>query len=257
MVLEVMEYAARIIRRYPKVVLPQVLAWIPTALFSLLFASGMAAFAKHFTMRSFTEALSNMQATLNAVMPYLAAFAALMVFAVLVNTFINAAYPPLVQQAIRRKPVMLSAAFGTARERFLSLLWAYFLLITLVLVACVPLVLLMLAGPLGVITAVIGIVALVFVAVLGSWQLEPVVVIERQGGIQALRRSFGIARHAFWQALGVIALVVVIIMVVAAAFEAIPQVGYLLSLVAALFTSALAAITKTVFYYRHAKKKRL
>lgn len=253
MVIKVLEYAAGLIKKKPIVVLPSMLSLIPIAMSYLLFAAAAKEFSAY-DMSMLRTLLLNIPMLLKAVVPYLLALLAIFIVSVVIGIFVKAVYPTIVQQSFTKKALLLSSAFSAARKRFLPLLWTYFLLIVLAIAAMLPVIFLMALGIPGIILGIFGIFALIVVIIMAVWVLDAVVIIEKISGIEALKRSFDISKRFFWEAMGLLILLAIISFVISLSFSSVPEIGYILQIIASLLVSSASEICQSTFYFIHEKK---
>ncbi|MGA3153391.1 MAG: hypothetical protein ABSD40_13415 [Streptosporangiaceae bacterium] len=117
------------------------------------------------------------------------------------------------QVAAPRLPAVLGASVLTTLV--IIALWVPYVVILAILIAVK-------AGALAAIFGVLGGLAMVCVTV-AAWAMfnmvAPVVVLEGQGPVQALKRSFRLVRASFWRVLGILILTYVIVAIAALVLE--------------------------------------
>lgn len=257
MVIEIVEQSVTIIKKNPKTALPYTLSWIPAAMLNLIVLIAAMDLSGYLTPENIILTLRNIPLILKLIVPYLLASVPVIILMILVSIFLEAVYPFLVQQYFLKKRVLISVAFSPAKSRFLPLLWSYTLLFLLLIVAFIPLVFLLFAGLFGLLLAVIGFFIIGITAALAYWLLNTVVVLENLSGLKAIRRSFDISKRFFLQTVALVTILSIILIVVSLSFGSVPKIGFILSMIASLFTYSLFTISRTVFYYNYEKKKRL
>jgi hypothetical protein len=261
-VLKVLSFPIRLMHRIPKVVLPSVLIWIPLILFNALFVHAIAR-SQVFNWISFMQGMYSAEMwekVLSFIVPYAALGILIILISLGINLFLKCTYVSIIQQSRRRK-VSLSKAFDVAKSRFLSLVWTYFLLLVMYGVALVVLfvlfVVLTFLGPLGIVLdmflALFAIVALL-VSLLLFFLIDPVVVLEKKSGEDAIKRSMVIVQKSFLQALVVIIAGFLLIFFVEWLFMSIPGIGSSLSYLVRLFTITYAMSIPATFYFVYKKK---
>lgn len=261
-VLKVLSFPIRLMHRIPKVVLPSVLIWIPLIMFNALFVHVIAR-SQVFNWISFMQGMYSAEMwekVLSFIVPYAALGILIILISLGINLFLKCTYVSIIQQSRRRK-VSLSKAFSTAKSRFWSLVWTYFLLLVLYISAFIVLfivfMVLALLGPVGVVLDVF-LVLFVVVGLLASMVLifliDPIVVLEKKGGLEAIERSVNIVQKSFLQALVVIIASFLLIFFVEWLFMSIPGIGSSLSYLVRLFTMAYAMSIPATFYFVYKKK---
>ncbi len=253
MAIKVLEYSAGLIKKNPKILLPSMLSLIPIALFYLLFAAAAKEFSAY-NIDMLKALLLNIPMLLKVVMPYLLALLAIFIVSVAIGIFVKAVYPTIVQQSFTKKPLLLSYAFSATRKRFLPLLWTYFLLVVLAIAAMLPIILLMALGIPGIVLGIFAVFALLIIIIMAVWVLDAVVVLENVSGIEALRRSFDITKRFFWEAMGLLIILSVISFVISLSFSSVPEIGYILQIIASLLVSSASEICQSTFYFIYEKK---
>lgn len=252
----VLEFSLGLFKRNPKVALPNVLNWIPSALLSILILQAASAVGA-WNIQSVQQALGDTALLLDmlkTILAYAVIAIPIVIASAVVSSILACVYSDVARQAYTRRKVKLIGAFSIAKSRFLSLLWTYvleFLVVVLTFVALVGLGLVV--GATGILIAMVFGVIAILLAVFFFYETPAVVVLENKSGLEAIKRSYEIARHNFWPLVIITLIVGIIASTVTSGLNNVPYVGFILSNVAGLFLGAWNSMTPALFYYEYEK----
>jgi hypothetical protein len=250
MVADIVKYSFNIIRKKPKIILPQLLSFIPLFLFAVLF---------DFASGDFIELVpgTSQEGFTNVVIKYFVPSVAIFIISALVTVFINGVYPEIIRHAFYQKDVVLSAALNKSKARFRSMLWTHYVLLMLLLAPLVAagfaLALIALLVPLIFLLFAIGAIIAIVYVVPGIYMLSTVVVLENLSGIEAIKRSFALSRGRMLSIWGAI-LLIGIFSIGLYMLILLPMIGVLLYLPVVLFAAAWGISTPSVYYFMRVKK---
>jgi hypothetical protein len=252
MVFEVIEYSFSLMKRQPKILLPQVLSWIGTVIVSALV---------YFALLDLISMGANMQTFLFLINKYLGLFIGAFTISMLLMVYVQSIYVEIVKQAFSKKRIMLNEAFSAGWKAFFRLLWTNIVFVVLVLgivVAVVALVLIgsaisPIVGTIFLLVAMIAGLAGIVYALPGLFLFSSVVVLEKASGLKAIRRSFRLSngrKLSIW-----VIFILLGIFGIALSFIAyIPVIGIILTLPIYAITYTWSFVAPTVFYFRVEKK---
>lgn len=203
------------IRSQPKILLPLILNWIPSAVVSVALSLIASDIIKEYTYDKLRSAFDAdpIGFTLELLKNY-SSHSGFIILALLLSififSFVNAVYPTLSYQIYYRKKILLSEAVSTAKQRYLKVLWTNILfgIISMsavfgtIILAIVLFAVLAIAGGvvgilLGGIATLIAIILLIALAayITPMWVvLEPIVVIENISGLSAIEKAHKILK---------------------------------------------------------------
>lgn len=253
----------KIIKKQPKVVLPNILSLIPITLFYLLLLSGLSKFVDLLEVGGI-ESLSNLDVLiplLKSGLRYSIMGIPIFFLWLLIHSFLESLYPSIAWLAQRGR-VSLSKAFSVGYRRMLPLVWTYFLgAIVLFLIFGIAIGLIVgsffinrLIGTVLLIPCILASIPLFLCIKMVFWLLPPIVVIKNQSGINALKTSVKLIKNNLWETILIIIILSIVGTVIHAILNKIPAVGFLLSLIAGLFIGTWSSIVKTIFYLNMRKK---
>lgn len=256
---KVLGFSFDLARREPKILLPNILRLI-IAFFTLTLGAGYIA-----SLQSLAQAGSpSFSEMMNILVPYFTFLAPIIIVSIVVTVFLSGIYIDIVRQARSRKSIMLNNAFSVGKSKFLPILWTGFLE-ALIILALFPGLFLasfaagfFIGGIAGVIVLFSGVIAstvLFLFSLVFFYEMPAVVVLENLSGLDALRRSYKIARKHFWQMALVMLIIGFATSLASFAFNSVPYVGIILSSLAGLFLYAWQEMTPAAFYYEYARKK--
>ncbi len=215
------------------------------------------------TQTAFHSLLGTFTGTVRGVAVMLGAF---MLVSFIISVLLNGIIVAIGDQLFNRKGVSLSDAFALAKSRFFSMFGAGIISAAAVLlvigVAALGIVGAFLAlGPLAAIIiasfiAIAVVVALLFTAIF-FFQVNTVVVLERMGAFESIRRSFGIASSNKLNIFAVLVLAGIItgaVELVGVFLAMIPVLGWILDLLVILFVSVWFGVMPVYFYRNLAAK---
>jgi len=130
---EVIGHPLRLMMKQPKIVLPNVLSWIPTALINLIIILAVAdliPYAGEFTGGYSPDMLIRI---ISIILPYILAIIPVIILSFLISVFIQGVYPSIIKQSFAKK-VDLAVAFSVAKKRFWSMLWTQLIVAFLIFV---------------------------------------------------------------------------------------------------------------------------
>ena len=258
MVFEVLEYSFSLMKKQPKILLPQVLIWIGMAAMSAML---YFALLDAVSLVSGPENPGFLQIFLFLINRYLGLFIGVVTALTLLSIYVQSIYVDIVRQVFSRKRIMLNDAFSAGWKGFFRLLWTNIVFMLLVLGIVVAVVALMLIG--YAISPIVGIIFLFVVIVAGLagiiyalpglFLFSTVVVIEKMSGLKAIRRSFQLSngrKLSIW-----IIFILLGVFSFAISFIAyIPVIGTILTLPIYAITYTWSFTVPTVFYFMKEKK---
>jgi len=254
MVANVLVYSFNLIRKKPKIVLPELLYWIVLALVIVLFYLVSINMTNFFIPAKSSLVYTNLISNL---IP----FSIFMILIFVVAVYIQGIYPDIVRQAFTKKDIVLTESFKTARKRFCSLLWTNILLILLIMLiiggAAALLIgmlgILKIVSPLIGIMLVLGFIVATIFGIPGIYMLSTVVVLENLSGIAAIKRSFALSRGRVLSIWGVIFLIGIFSMGLYVLIL-VPVIGLLLYVPISLFVATWSKNASTSYYFLREKK---
>jgi hypothetical protein len=253
-----------IAKNEPKVLLPNILNWVPLSLFSLIILNAVTEFNRLFD-GSLNDLLKIMETApftrhiIEFIIPYILMLIPIAILSIIISLFLGCVYPEIIKQHYSRRKILLSSAFSVAKSRIVSLFWTYFLEILIIFgvligVGGMSFLVWFINPVIGMLFLVIlGFLFLVFLflAIVFFWQTPTVVVIESKSGLDAIRSSYRIARNHFWQTCAVIFILWIVIGIINSAFSAIPRFGFIFSLLVGVFTHFWLSAAPAIFYYEY------
>ncbi len=255
--LEVIEYSFSLIRKHPKIILPQVLNWVNTAIITVLAYFALADFSSLLT----NQGLSAYQGFLQLFYNYLAPFALALILMLLTAVYVQSVQANIVKQAFSGKSIALNKAFSDGKEGFLRLLWSFIVLFGIVLgilfLIIILYVIAFLAHPVvvavfSIIMILAGIAALLYFLP-GIFLIVPVSVLEKKSGFGAIKRSCQLSKGrklTIWA----IMILLLLFMFAISLITAIPVAGTVLVLPVYAFINTWYDNTITSFYFMVEKK---
>lgn len=184
-----------IIKKYPKVVLPAVLSWIPPALILLLVSSILG----NFDISAWPDQLENYLLS-SSILKYATYFSLVLVLYILIDVFLRTYF----QIVVFDKKKNISKMVNKTKRYFWRMLWTLILknivLLLVILAGALPI---LLADVLPAVTLLsIPIMLLMILAAIVIqimfYPLPAIVVKENKPGIEALERSIEFSRKNFW-----------------------------------------------------------
>jgi hypothetical protein len=257
---KVLEFSFGLFKRDPKIVLPNVLNWIPSALLTMLILRAASVIAKWASLETFGQILSNRTLFLemiNMILVYIVVAIPVIIASFIVSLILTCVYSDITRQAYTKRKVLLTQAFSVAKSRFLPLLWTYFLEFVIVALTFGALICLgFIGGIVGIISAIVVGGIVILLAVFFFYETPAIVVLENKSGLEAIKRSCFIARHNFWSLVIIILIVSIIITTVRSGLDSVPYIGFILSGVAELFLNTWKLMIPALFYYEYEKRNK-
>lgn len=270
MVIErILESSFSLFKKYPKIVLPNVLLWIPTALFSLLMFHGIFRFSSILNWEYILSVADN-PTTLKSIffrilkdlLVYGIFTIPIFILSVVINLFNICVYSDIVNQVYLGHKIMLVNAFFKAKSKIVSLSWTYFLeiLITLavffvfVLVGIIGEAFLILArleimALFGIIFMLLGLLIIAIMVIVFFYEVPVIVVVENKSGLNALKRSSEIGRQYFWSIIIIIIILIISTFIIRFSIRNIPHIGFILVYPINLFLTAWVWMTPALLYF--------
>lgn len=256
---KVLEFSFGLFKRDPKVVLPNVLNWIPSALLAILTLQGASIVGKWVNLETFQQVLSNkalLWEIINTILVYVAIAIPIVIASVIVSLILACVYSDITRQAYTKRKILLTQSFSVAKSRFLPLLWTYFLEFLIIALIFGGLFGIGFVGGItGLILAIIVGVIVILLAVFFFYETPAIVVLENKSGLEAIKRSCSIARHNFWSLVMVILIVGIIVSTVSNSLGSVPYIGLILSNIAGLFLNTWNSMIPAIFYYEYEKRR--
>jgi hypothetical protein len=257
---KVLEFSFGLFKRDPKVVLPNVLNWIPSALLYMLFLQGASDISEWIGFESFAQILNNktlFTEIINRIVFYGVVAIPIVIASLLVSLILLCVYTDITRQAYTKRKILLTKAFSIAKSKFLPLLWTYFLEFLIVILTLSPLIAIaFVSGIVGIIFATIAGLVVIFLYIIFFYETPAVVVFENKSGLEAIKRSYIIAKRNFWPLAIVVLLVGIIVNIVPGSLASVPYIGLVLYSLAELFLDAWKLMIPSLFYYEYEKSRR-
>lgn len=263
---KVLEFTFGLFKKEPKIVLPNILEWVPTALFLALILHGAWTFSKFLSLERIQQLLGTalFWELVKTALVYVVIGIPILILFIIISILLDCVYSDITRQAYSKKKIFLTKAFSVAKSRFLSLLWTYFLqflIVVLILSAFFGLGLFLIVIRIG----IIGFIGLILLIILGAitvllafvffYETPAIVVLENKSGLEAIRRSYSIARNNFWSLVAVMLIVFIVTGLVTSGLASIPYVGLIISSLAGLFLSTWNSMIPALFYYEYEREK--
>jgi hypothetical protein len=256
---KVLGFSFGLFKRDLKVVLPNVLNWIPSALLSMLILQGASVASKWASLETFQQILNNrtlLWEIINMILVYVVIAIPIVIASMIISLMLVCVYSDITRQAYTKRKVLLTHAFSVAKSRILPLLWTYFLEFLIVALTFGALIGLgFVGGIVGIILAIIAGVIVILLAILFFYETPAIVVLENKSGLEAIKRSYSIVRHNFWSLVIIILIVGIIVNTVSGALASVPYIGFILSSVVGLFLNTWNLMIPSLFYYEYEKGK--
>ena len=238
----VLEFSFSLFKKDWRVVLPNVLNWVPFALLSLLILNGFNSVTSLIILKiSPVEIFKNLLFYASLAIPLLLA-------SLLISFFLSCAYCEIVRQAYSKRKISLVKSFKVGKKRFIPLFGTYVLAFVILLFFNLLLIPLIFLGIWGILLFLILIIFLNSIAFILYFEIPAVVVLENSSGISAIKKSVEIGRKNFWSLVFVIFLTFFIVGIVNSSLSQIPFVGLIVSLIGSLFLNAWIYMIPAVFY---------
>jgi hypothetical protein len=257
---KVLEFSFGLFKRDPKVVLPNVLNWIPFALLYMLLLQGANVFSKGVSLETFQQILSNralFMKLIDRILFYVAMGISIVIASVIISLILLCVYSDITRQAYTKKKISLTKAFSVAKSKFLSLLWTCFLeflIVILTLLLLIPLA--FIDGIVGIIFTITAGFVVVFLYIIFFYETPAVVVFENKSGLEAIKRSYIIAKRNFWSLTVIVLIVGIIVNIILRSLASIPYVGFILYNAAKLFLDTWRLMIPSLFYYEYEKGRK-
>ncbi|MCD6483130.1 MAG: hypothetical protein J7K83_02575 [Candidatus Aenigmarchaeota archaeon] len=184
-----------IMKKYPKVVLPAVLSWIPSILILMLVSSVVG----NFNISSWSEQLEDYLSS-SSILKYATYFSSILVLYILIDVFLRTYFQIVVFE--RKKNI--SQMIEKAKRYFWRMLWTLILknvvLLLIVLAGILPILLVAVLPAIALLSIPLMLLAILAAIVIQImfYPLPAIVVKENKSGIEALKRSIEFSRKNFW-----------------------------------------------------------
>lgn len=238
----VLEFSFSLFKKDWRIVLPNVLSWIPSALINLLILYGLnSVFTLILLEISPVEIFKTILFYAFLVIPLLLA-------SLFLGLFLQCVYCEIARQAYSGKKVSLVKSFEVGKNKFLSLFGTYLLAFVLLLFLNLILVPLIFFGNFGLIFFIIFAIILNFSAFILFYEIPATVVLENLSGMDAIKRSIDLGRKNFWSLVLIIFLAFFIVGIVNSSLSQIPYIGLIISNIGSLFLNAWIFMLPATFY---------
>jgi hypothetical protein len=254
---KVLGFTFDLFKKEPKIVLPNVLTWIPAALLSLLILHAILRFGSFLSWQSVqTLETKALWGILREIFVYVIIAIPIFILLVITNLLIISIYSDITKQFYTRRRISLIDAFSTAKLRMVSLLWTYFLE-SLILIGAIAglLIVGMFMGVIGFILSFIVAIVVSILAIVFFFETPAIVVVERKSGLKAIARSYEIGKRYFWSMFAVVLILTLCIGIVNVVMNSIPVVGRALFNLVNLFLATWIWITPASFYFEYENGK--
>lgn len=239
---KVLEFSFSLFKKDLKIVLPNVLNLIPSALLSLIILQGFNSITTSLFIKS-------KEMLLKSILFYLSLGIVVFIASILISIFLLCVYCDITRQAVKKKKISLVNAFEVGKSKFfkfLSTSLLAFVIVVLIEILFIPLIFL---GAVGLLVIIILIVVTNLIAFVFFFEIPAVVVLEDKEGIEAIRTSYEIGRKKFWSLILALFLVLFISGIVNSALSQIPFIGIIITSIAGLFLNTWIEMLPTTFYF--------
>lgn len=260
---KVLEFSFGLFRKDIKVALPNVLNLVPSALFSLILLQAASAIGSLINVTSIDTIFTNQTLFMQIIktgLTYALILIPVLVLSMLVSVFLSGVYADITRQAYKNRKqnysVSLTQAFATGSQKFIPLLWTYFIEFVISIAVFAGLVGLgFLGGIVGIIASALIAVIILLVMFVFFYLTPAAVVLENRSGMDAIGRSYEIAKSNFWSLIIIIFIAGIIMSTVVNGLTSIPYAGIILSNLALLFLNAWNYMIPNSFYFEYGRKK--
>ncbi|MCK5474375.1 MAG: hypothetical protein KAI53_03135 [Candidatus Aenigmarchaeota archaeon] len=257
----------RMIKDSPRTVLPQFINWIPVLLFFAIviqFVRNLEALGIDATVMDETMIESSMPILFDAVRLYMPLVFLVCVILVFTSSFVQACYPELARQYVYGKKIDLTKAFELSGVRFLNLIATNIVLGLIIFALSILLFVPIIITPYFVIVSIIGLLILLAYTVPLSMVLLPVVVLEKQSIVGAIKRSYEITKNNKFNAWILFIMVFLLLMVyngivsllIFVLTEPLGMYTFIIDMFAAIFSFTFSLFVYTFFYFDILKEKK-
>jgi hypothetical protein len=257
---KVLEFSFGLFKRDPKVVLPNVLNWIPLALLYMLLLQGANVFSKWVNLEIFQQILSNrilFMDVIDRILFYVVIGIPIVIASVIISLILLCVYSEITRQAYTKKKILLTEAFSVAKSKFLPLLWTYFLEFLIVILTFLLLIpLAFIGGIVGIIFTITAGFVVIFLYIIFFYETPAIVVFENKSGLEAIKRSYIIAKRNFWSLAIIVLIVGITVNIVLGSLASVPYIGLVLYNLAELFLDTWKSMIPSLFYYEYEKGRK-
>lgn len=265
---QVIGFGLKLFGKESKVVLPQVLNLIPTAILNFLFLHATLRYNEMISAETIFKSLMDLNAFwdfLRTLVVYILFAVPVIILAGFISILLMCVYADIVRQSYRKKNIMLIEAFKNGLPRVFPLILTFileFLIVILVfgglisifvvssLVSSISQILSTVLGSLGVALGVIAILSFI----LFFYETSAIVVIEKKQGMEAIKRSYQVARRGTFSLLVILLIVGLVSFAVAGSFKDIRYIGIILNTVLGLFVGFWTSVIPGAFYFEYEKR---
>lgn len=261
----VIEFGFRLAGKKPKILLPNILSWIPTTLFYVLIMNGLSK-TTEWLGNDFSQILIDpklMLGLLVNLLSHVMLAIPIVILGILIHLFLTCVYAETGKTAYSGRKIRLNKIFSSSIPKILPLFWTYFL--TSLSLIGIILGLVLISGIGFVINPIFGIVFMMIFGILGIiisafavvifWLIPAIVVIEKKKGIEAIKKTYRIGRKNIWSALAIIIILAISVSLINSVLSTIPSVGFLLFLLGKLFLDAWIMLAPASFYYEYVRRR--
>jgi len=256
---KVLEYSFGLFKRDIKVVLPNVLSWIPSALLSLILFQATSTLGKMVSLETFEKIFTDVNLLwqiIQTVLVYVMISIPVFILSAVISIFLYCAYSDITRQSLKRQQISLASSFAVAKTKFWPLAWTYTVEFLIgLLVFGTLLALGIFGGLIGIALAIFAGVIALFLMIMFFYETPAIVVLENRSGWEAVKRSYEIGRKNLGSLFIVVLIVGLISGVVTNGMASIPYFGLVISNLALLFLDAWKYMIPNLFYYEYGKKK--
>jgi hypothetical protein len=257
---KVLEFSFGLFKKDLKVVLPNVLNLIPFALLHVLLFHSVNVFSKWVSQGTFQQILSDItlfMKSIDGILFYVAMGISIVIASMIISLILLCVYSDITRQAYTKKKILLTKAFSVAKSKFLSLLWTCFLeflIVILTLLLLIPLA--FIDGIVGVIFTITAGSFVIFLYIIFFYETPAVVVFENKSGLEAIKRSYIIAKRNFWSLTVIVLIVGIIVNIILGSLASIPYIGIVFYSTAKLFLDTWMLMIPSIFYYEYEKGRK-
>lgn len=257
---KIIENGFKICKENPKAMLPVVLKWIPTVIFSYIGLQIVSEVRRFMTGQNIMQIFSDPKLILSIIsylISYTLIFIPVIVLSVLISAFIKCVHMDIGRQYSVNKKVNLFHAFINAKNRFLPLILTHiivfligFAVFSMVMLTSIFLtvVIPVLGAIMMVLIMFIGLLALIPLGVF-LYQIPPVVVIEGVSYLDAIKRSFQIGKKVFWKIILIVLVGSIVSGIGYSIVNQIPTINFALKLLAELFFVSWISLMQALVYF--------
>jgi hypothetical protein len=254
----VIRFGIETLRKYPKIALPNVLSWITSALMSAIIVLALGDVGSAIGATPLDQAIANealLGSIISIAITYFIIALPVIALSFVINVFLFCVYSDIARQAHAGRGILVTKSFSAARGKLLPMTWTFVVGTALMLLVFSAVFALgLLGGALGIGISIITIAIIALLSLPFFYEIPAIVVLENKRGIEAVKRSFGMARGNLGPLYFVMLIIGIATGIVNSVVGGIPYAGAMLIYIVDIFLSAWALMTPVAFYYEYAKK---